>query len=72
MQTKERLPDRRRRPARWAPWWAYVIPIVVTNQLRTWLLAPAGLATWAQIVIGVLSIAAVAALVTVVYRAISR
>jgi hypothetical protein len=72
MQTKERLPDRRRPPARWAPWWAYVIPIVVANQLRTWLLAPAGLAAWAQIVLGVLSIAAVAALVTVVYRAIRR
>jgi hypothetical protein len=49
-----------------------VILIVVTNQLRTRLLAPAGLATWAQIVIGVLSIAVVAALVTVAYRAISR
>jgi hypothetical protein len=72
MQAKERLGQGRRRPARWAPWWAYVIAIVVTNQLRTWLLAPAGLATWAQIVIGAISIAAVAALVTVVYRAVSR
>jgi hypothetical protein len=59
----------RQRPARWAPWWVYAIAIVVTNQLRTRLLMPADLATWLQIVIGVGSIALVAALVTAVYRA---
>jgi hypothetical protein len=56
-------------PARWAPWWVYVIAIVVTNQLRTRYLLPDDLATWLQIVIGVGSIALVAVLVTAVYRA---
>jgi hypothetical protein len=55
--------------ARWAPWWVYVIAIVVTNQLRTRYLLPDDLAAWLQIVIGVGSIALVAVLVTAVYRA---
>jgi hypothetical protein len=57
------------RQARWAPWWVYVIAIVVTNQLRTQLLMPDDLATWLEIVIGVGSIALVATLVTAAYRA---
>jgi hypothetical protein len=57
------------RQARWAPWWVYVIAIVVTNQLRTQLLMPDDLATWLELVIGVGSIALVATLVTVAYRA---
>jgi hypothetical protein len=56
-------------PAHWAPWWVYVIAIVVTNQLRTQLLVPDELATWLQVVIGLGSIALVAVLVTAVYRA---
>lgn len=60
----------RRRPARWAPWWVYVIALVVTNQLRTRYLVPEDLATWLQLVVGVGSMALVAAPVTVVYRAI--
>jgi hypothetical protein len=64
MQAPERA-----RQARWAPWWAYVIALVVTNQLRTRLLMPDDLATWLQVVIGVGSMALVAALVTAVYRA---
>jgi len=64
METREQ-----QTPARWAPWWVYVIAIVVANQLRTRLLMPDGLATWLQLVIGAGSIALVAALVTWVYRA---
>jgi hypothetical protein len=60
----------RRRAARWAPWWVYVIAIVVTNQLRTRYLVPDDLTTWLQIVIGLGSIALVAALVTAIYRVI--
>jgi hypothetical protein len=60
----------RRRPARWAPWWAYVIAIVVTNQLRTRYLVPEDLATWLQVVIGLGSMVLVAVLVTAVYRAL--
>ena len=57
------------RQARWAPWWVYVIAIVITNQLRTQLLMPDDLATWLKVVIGVGSMALVATLVTVAYRA---
>jgi hypothetical protein len=59
-----------RRSDRWAPWWAYVIALVATNQLRTRLLVPDGMATWLQFVIGVVSMLAVATLVTVIYRAV--
>jgi hypothetical protein len=55
-------------PARWAPWWVYVIAIVVTNQLRTRYLVPDDLATWLQAVIGVGAIVLVAVLVTAVWR----
>jgi hypothetical protein len=58
------------RSARWAPWWVYVIAIVVANQLRTRYLVPEDLATWLQIVIGMSSIALVVVLVTAVYRAV--
>jgi hypothetical protein len=58
-----------RRQARWAPWWVYVIAIVATNQLRTQLLTPNDLATWLEVVIGLGSMALVATLVTVAYRA---
>lgn len=63
MQAQER-----QRSARWAPWWVYVIALVVTNQLRTQWLVPEGLATWLEVVIGLGSMALVAALVTAVYR----
>jgi hypothetical protein len=57
------------RQARWAPWWVYVIAIVITNQIRTQLLMPDDLATWLEVVIGVGSMALVATPVTVAYRA---
>lgn len=57
------------RQARWAPWWVYVIAIVITNQIRTQLLMPDDLATSLEVVIGVGSMALVATLVTVAYRA---
>jgi hypothetical protein len=60
------------RPARWAPWWLYVIAIVTTNQLRTRLLMPDDLATWLEIAIGAGSIALVVAVVTAVHRATRR
>jgi hypothetical protein len=60
-----------RRPARWAPWWVYVIAIVVTNQLRM-LWQPDDLATWLEVVIGVTAMALVATVVTVLYRAVRR
>jgi hypothetical protein len=56
---------RAQRPARWAPWWLYVIAIVVTNQVRMqW--------TWVEVVLGVGAMALVAAVVTAVWRAVRR
>jgi hypothetical protein len=63
MQAQERQPS-----ARWAPWWLYVIALVVTNQVRARWLVPEELATWLEVVIGLGSMALVAALVTAVYR----
>ena len=63
MQAQER-----QRSARWAPWWVYVIALVVTNQLRTQWLVPEDLAAWLEVVIGLGSMALVAAVVTAVYR----
>jgi len=61
-----------RQQQRWAPWWLYVVALVVTNQLRTWFLVPADLATWLQAVIGIASMALVATLVTLAWRATRR
>jgi hypothetical protein len=61
-----------RRRARWAPWWAYAIAIVVTNQLRVQWLQPEDLATWLEVVIGVGAMALVAAVVTAAWRMARR
>jgi hypothetical protein len=61
-----------RRRARWAPWWAYVIAIVVTNQLRVQWLRLEDLATWLEVVIGVGAMALVAAVVTAAWRMARR
>jgi hypothetical protein len=61
-----------RTDARWAPWWLYVIALVVTNQLRVQWLQPGDLATSLQVVVGVSSMALVAAAVTAVWRAARR
>ena len=67
MQVQER-----RQQARWAPWWVYVIALLVTNQARTLLLQPDDLPFWLEVVIGAGSMALVATLVTVVWRAVRR
>ena len=63
---------RTQRRARWAPWWLYVIAIVVTNQVRVQWLQPEDLATWLEVVLGVGAMALVAAVVTAVWRAVRR
>ena len=63
---------RAQRPARWAPWWLYVIAIVVTNQVRMQWLQPDDLATWVEVALGVGAMARVAAVVTAVWRAVRR
>jgi hypothetical protein len=60
------------RQARWAPWWVYVIALVVTNQLRIQWLQPEDLATWLEVALGVTSVALVAAAVTAIWRAARR
>jgi hypothetical protein len=62
---------REQRSTRWAPWWVYVIAIVVTNQLRTGWLQP-DMVLWLEIAIGLASIALVVAAVTAVWRAVRR
>ncbi|HZA82181.1 MAG TPA: hypothetical protein VFC13_12040 [Actinomycetes bacterium] len=61
-----------RQQARWAPWWLYVIALLVTNQARTQLLQPDDLPFWLEVVIGAGSMALVATLVTVAWRAVRR
>ena len=63
---------RAQRSARWAPWWAYLVAIVVANQVRVQWLQPEELATWLELVIGVAAMALVAAAVTAVYRVVRR
>jgi hypothetical protein len=64
-QTQERRQQRR-----WAPWWVYVIALIVTNQVRTLALQPDDLALWLEIALGVGSMALVATVITVIYRAV--
>ena len=63
---------RMQRRTRWAPWWLYVIALVVTNQVRVQWLQPEDLATWLEVVLGVGAMALVAAVVTAVWRAVRR
>jgi len=63
---------RAQRSARWAPWWLYVVAIVVANQVRVQWLQPEELATWLELVIGVAAMALVAAVVTAAYRLVRR
>ena len=63
---------REHRPARWAPWWVYVIALVVTNQLRIQWLQPDDLTPWLEVALGVSSMALVAAAVTAIWRATRR
>ena len=61
-----------RQQARWAPWWLYVIALILTNQARTQLLQPDDLPFWLEVGIGAGSMALVATLVTVAWRAVRR
>ena len=63
---------REQRLARWAPWWVYVIALIVTNQLRIQWLQPEDLTTWLEVALGVTSMALVAAAITAIWRAARR
>jgi hypothetical protein len=57
-----------RTPARWAPWWAYVVPILALSYLRQALVPPAEVGDALSIALFVLTAVAVAAIVTAVHR----
>jgi hypothetical protein len=55
-------------PARWAPWWAYLVPILALSYLRQLLIPPAEVGDAVSIAAFVVAAAAVAAVVTAVHR----
>ena len=55
--------------SRWAPWWAYVVPIVVLNYLRIALVPPGEVGDAASVALFVATTIVVAAVVTVLHRA---
>ena len=55
--------------SRWAPWWAYLVPIVLLNYLRIALVAPGEVGEAASVALFVATTLAVAAVVTALHRA---
>jgi uncharacterized membrane protein YdcZ (DUF606 family) len=54
--------------ARFAPWWAYLVPILATNYLRQVLLPPSEVGDALSVALFVATTAVVALLVTTLYR----
>jgi hypothetical protein len=62
-----------RRPqasGRRAPWWAYLVPILVLNSLRQALVPPAEVGDGVSVALAVATAAAVAVLVTALHRSL--
>ena len=55
--------------SRWAPWWAYLVPILVLNYLRIALVPPDEVGDAVSVALFVVVTLAVAAVVTAVHRA---
>ena len=55
--------------SRWAPWWAYLVPIVLLNYLRIAVVPPREVGDAASIALFVATTLAVAAVVTALHRA---
>lgn len=55
-------------PGRWAPWWAYLAPILGGNYLRQALLPPARVGDAVSIALAVATAGTIAAVVTALYR----
>ena len=55
--------------SRWAPWWAYLVPIVLLNYLRIALVPPGEVGDAASVALFVATTLAVAAVVTALHRA---
>jgi hypothetical protein len=54
--------------SRWAPWWAYVVPIVAFNWLRQALVPPAEVGDAVSVALFAATTAVVMLLVTMVHR----
>ena len=62
-----------RRPqdsGRWAPWWAYLVPILALNSLRQVLVPPGDVGDGVSVALAVSTAAAVAVLVTALHRSL--
>ena len=56
-------------PSRWAPWWAYVVPVLALNYLRVALLPPGEVGDAVSVALFAATTIAVVAVVTVLHRA---
>ena len=55
-------------PSRWAPWWAYLIPILAVNYLRQALVPPGDVGDLVSVTLVATTTAVVATVVTALYR----
>lgn len=56
----------------WAPWWAYVVPILALNYLRQVLISPDDVGDVANVAMFAVLSVAVVVLLTLAYRGVSR
>jgi hypothetical protein len=56
-------------PSRWAPWWAYLIPMLALNYLRQVVLPPDRVGGALSAALAIAIVAAVAVVVTALHRA---
>ena len=66
------MKDANAAPSRWAPWWAYVVPLVGINQLRQALIAPSDVGDAVSVALFATTAILVALAVTVLYRLLRR
>jgi len=62
------MKDRSAVPSRWAPWWAYLVPVVGMNQLRQATIAPSDVGDAVSVALFATTTILVALVVTVLYR----
>lgn len=69
-RVRARVEEPRRPLGRWAPWWAYLVPILVLNSLRQVLVPPAEVGDGVSVAVAVATAAAVAVVVTALRRSL--
>jgi hypothetical protein len=62
------MKDRSAVASRWAPWWAYLVPVVGINQLRQAMIAPSDVGDAVSVALFATTTILVALVVTVLYR----